>query len=137
MDNLKASIFIAGSGLHAQSARLRVIAENLANANSTADQPGGEPYRRKTITFRNIFDRELNTDVVRVRKYGEDPSSFKLRYNPGHPAADPLTGYVQMPNVNSLIETMDMRQANRSYRANLQVIDVTKGMRAQTIGILR
>lgn len=136
MDDLKASMFIAGSGMRAQGVRIKVISQNIANRDSTADVAGGDPYRRQTVTFENQMDRGLNADVVRVREIGEDPGAFGLRYDPAHPAADE-TGYVKTPNVNSLIEMTDMREANRSYRANLQVIETTKSMLSQTVNILR
>jgi len=103
---------ISGSGMHAQSERMRVIAENLANANSTAEEPGGAPYRRKIITFRNEIDRATGIETVEVDKVLPDQRPFSRRFDPGHPAAD-KTGYVLMPNVNSLIEMVDMREAQR------------------------
>ena len=136
MDDFSASMFIAGSGMRAQGLRLRVISENLANADSTADTPGGDPYRRKTITFQNVMDEALAADVVRIREIGEDPSEFDLRFDPSHPAANE-DGYVQLPNVSSLVETMDMREANRSYQANVRVIETAKNMHSQAISILR
>jgi len=136
MDDFSASMFIAGSGMRAQGLRLRVISENLANADSTADTPGGDPYRRKTITFQNVMDEALAADVVRIREIGEDPSEFDLRFDPSHPAANE-DGYVQLPNVSSLVETMDMREANRSYQANVRVIETARNMHSQAISILR
>jgi len=136
MDDLKATMFIAGSGMRAQGVRIKVISENLANSDSTANTPGGDPYRRKVVTFANEMDRALNADVVRVNEVGEDDGAFGLRFDPAHPAADD-TGYVKTPNVNSLIEMTDMREANRSYRANLQVIETTKSMLSQTVNLLR
>ncbi|MEQ8442016.1 MAG: flagellar basal body rod protein FlgC [Alphaproteobacteria bacterium] len=136
MDDFSASMFIAGSGMRAQGLRLRVISENLANADSTANTPGGDPYRRKTITFQNVMDEALAADVVRVREIGEDPSEFDLRFDPSHPAANE-DGYVQLPNVSSLIEMMDMREANRSYQANLRMIETARNMHAQAVSILR
>lgn len=136
MDDFRASMFIAGSGMRAQGLRLRVISENIANADSVADTPGGDPYRRKVITFQNAMDNALNADVVRVREIGEDPSDFELRFDPAHPAANE-DGYVQLPNVSTLIETMDMREANRSYQANLKIVETAKSMFSQTVSILR
>lgn len=136
MDDFRASMFIAGSGMRAQGLRLRVISENIANADSVADTPGGDPYRRKVITFQNAMDDALKADVVRVREIGEDPSDFELRFDPAHPAAN-ADGYVQLPNVSTLIETMDMREANRSYQANLKIIETAKTMFSQTVSILR
>ena len=136
MDDFRASMFIAGSGMRAQGARLRVISENLANADSTAQAPGGDPYRRKILTFENVMDEALGANVVRVREITEDPSDFELQFDPSHPAANP-DGYVALPNVSSLMETMDMREANRSYQANLRLVETAKNMHAQTVGILR
>ena len=136
MDNFRASMFIAGSGMRAQGVRLRVISENIANADSTAKVPGGDPYRRKVITFKNERDDALQADVVRVREISEDPSEFDLRFDPSHPAANE-DGYVQLPNVSTLVESMDMREANRSYQANLRVIETAKSMFSQTVNILR
>lgn len=130
------SFFIAASGLRAQSERVRVVAENVANAGSTATTPGGDPYQRKTITFRSVFDRELGARVVDVWKVDRDKAPFGLRYDPNHPAANP-DGYVQLPNVNSLIEMMDMREAQRSYEANLSIMEQTKDMAGRTLEILR
>jgi flagellar basal-body rod protein FlgC len=130
------SIGIAATGLHAQSARMRVIAENIANADSTASTPGGEPYRRRVPTFETVMNNELGGRVVSMGKLAIDQSDFNNRYEPGHPAADEK-GYVQYPNVNTLIETMDMREAQRSYEANLNVVSVTRQMLGQTLDILR
>lgn len=127
---------ISAAGMHAQSSRLRVVAENLANADSTADTPGGKPYQRKTVTFSNELDREMGVPVVKVDRYGVDPTPFEKRYDPGHPGADE-SGYVELPNVNPMIEMMDMREAQRSYEANLNVIEISKSMLQRTIEILR
>lgn len=136
MDDFRASMFIAGSGMRAQGARLRVISENIANADSTAQTPGGDPYRRKMVTFENVMDDALRADVVRVRQISEDQSDFELQFDPQHPAANG-DGYVALPNVSTLIETMDMREANRSYQANLRLVETARNMHAQTLGILR
>ena len=130
------AIFIAASGLKAQSERLRVVAENIANANSIATTPGGAPYQRKTISFRAELDRELGAEMVKVANIGRDKSPPELRFDPNHPAAD-KNGYVAYPNVRSLIEMADMREAQRSYEANLSVIEITKGLVAHTLDILR
>jgi len=127
---------ISGSGMHAQSERMRVIAENLANANSTAEEPGGAPYRRKIITFRNEIDRASGIETVEVDKVLPDQRPFSRRFDPGHPAAD-KTGYVLMPNVNSLIEMVDMREAQRGYEANISMITVAKDMLRRTIELLQ
>jgi flagellar basal-body rod protein FlgC len=135
MDLLK-SIVAAASGLRAQSGRMKVISENLANADSTADRPGADPYRRKVPTFRSQVDRELGVRTVELGRIRPDTSAFRTRIDPGHPAAN-AEGEVRLPNVNSLIETMDMREAQRSYEANLNVISSARRMISRTIEILR
>ncbi len=126
MDFLK-SMQIAASGLRAQTGRMQVIAENVANADSTAQRPGGDPYRRKIPTFRSEMDRALEANTVTMGKIRPDPTDFRTKYEPGHPAAD-QNGYVKYPNVNSVIEMNDMREAQRSYEANLNVIGATRRM---------
>ncbi len=135
MDFMK-SIGIAASGLRAQSGRMRVIAENIANADSTAQRAGADPYRRKIPTFRSEVDRTLQASVVSLGRVRPDASDFRSKYEPGHPAAD-ANGYVKYPNVNSLIEMTDMREAQRSYEANLNVIGATRRMIQRTLDILR
>jgi flagellar basal-body rod protein FlgC len=135
MDFLR-SIAIAASGLKAQAGRIRVISENLANADSTAAKPGGEPYRRKIATFQHKLDRELEADTVALGRVAKDKTAFKSRYEPGNPGAD-TAGNVKLPNVDPLVEQMDMRQAQRSYEANLNVIGATRRMLSRTIEILR
>ncbi len=135
MDFLR-SLSLAAAGLRVQAGRMRVIAENIANADSTPATPGAEPYRRKITTFSNSFDKELDAQKVTLGKVARDKSEFETRHMPGHPAAD-ANGMVRMPNVNSLIEQMDMRQAQRSYEANLNVISATRRMISRTIDILR
>lgn len=135
MDFLK-SIAVAASGLRAQAGRMRVIAENIANADSTAQRPGAEPYRRKIPTFRGEVDRTLQVDVVALGPLRMDAAEFRTKYEPGHPAAD-ANGYVKYPNVNELIEMTDMREAQRSYEANLNVISATRRMLQRTIEILK
>jgi flagellar basal-body rod protein FlgC len=115
---------------------MRVVAENLANANSTATTPGADPYRRRVPTFQSRFDRELGAQTVQLGRVEQDRSDFQLRLEPGHPAAN-AEGYVRYPNVNSLVETMDMREAQRSYEANLNVIGATRRMIQRTLDILR
>jgi flagellar basal-body rod protein FlgC len=127
---------ISASGMDAQGTRLRVVAENLANKDSIGDTPGADPYRRKTVTFENRLDRATGIDQVRVKRVGEDQSAFPQRFEPGNPAANEQ-GYVRAPNVNSFIEVMDMREAQRSYSANLSVLEVTRGMLNRAIEILR
>ena len=135
MDFLK-SIAVAASGLRTQSGRMRVIAENVANADSTADKPGADPYRRKIPTFARAVDRELDASLVALGRVRADPSAFRTKFEPGHPAAD-AAGQVKLPNVNSLVETMDMREAQRSYEANLSIVTTTRRMIARTLDILR
>jgi flagellar basal-body rod protein FlgC len=135
MDFLK-SIALAASGLRTQAGRMRVISENIANAESTAVNAGADPYRRKIPTFRTEMDRALDTKVVAMGKVRTDPSDFRNKYEPGHPSAD-ANGYVKYPNVNSLVEMTDMREAQRSYEANLNVIGATRRMLQRTIDILR
>jgi flagellar basal-body rod protein FlgC len=135
MDFLK-SIALAASGLRAQAGRMRVISENIANAESTAPNAGADPYRRKIPTFRAEMDRALETKVVAMGRVRNDPSDFRTKYEPGHPSAD-ANGYVKYPNVNTLVEMTDMREAQRSYEANLNVIGATRRMIQRTIDILR
>lgn len=134
--DLMESLMISAAGMRAQGQRLRVVAENLANADSVSEVPGGDPYRRKTISFKNQLDRELGLETVQVKKVGEDPSDFRMKYDPGNPAAD-AKGYVKLPNVNSLIEMSDMREAQRSYEANLRAIEVARNMLQRTIDLIR
>jgi flagellar basal-body rod protein FlgC len=134
--DLQKAMRVSASGMSAQSTRMRVIAENLANSDSLGETPGAEPYRRKTISFRNVLDRQLGAETVRPSRIGTDKTAFQRRYDPGHPAAD-QEGYVLAPNVNNLIEAMDMRQAQRSYDANINVIETSKSMITRTIDLLR
>jgi flagellar basal-body rod protein FlgC len=136
MDPLSASLKIAGSGMEAQSTRLRIVSENIANARSTGDTPGADPYRRKLITFGEQMDKASGVDVVGVKKIGIDRTKFVEEYDPAHPAAD-AKGMVKMPNVNMLIEMADMREANRSYDANLQTIKQARELIASTIDLLK
>jgi len=126
---------ISAAGLSAQNARLQVIAENLANANSTGATPGSNPYQRRTITFQDTFNRAANTNLVEVANIGRDASAFPTKYDPSNPAAD-ARGYVKLPNVNSFVELMDMQQAERSYDANLSVMNATRGMMTRTLGLI-
>jgi len=136
MNDFLSSLKIAATGLHAQTARMRIIAENLANADSAGKSPGEDPYRRKIPTFRAVMDKEIGGETVQIGRIAFDQSDFSERYEPGHPAAD-AKGYVRYPNVNSLIETMDMRQAQRSYEANLNVVTVTRQMLGSTLDVLK
>lgn len=126
---------IAYSGMTAESQRLKVIAENLANADSTAEQPGQDPYRRQVVTFSDVFDKAIGANTVKVGSVIPASGPFGKRYEPGHPAAD-ADGYVLTPNVNPITELMDMRDAQRSYDANLNVIDAVKAMVSRTIDLL-
>ena len=136
MNDFLSSLKIAATGLHAQTARMRVIAENLANADSAGKTPGADPYRRKIPTFKAVMDKEAGGETVQIGRIALDQSDFTTRYEPGHPAAD-ANGYVKYPNVNALIETMDMRQAQRSYEANLNVVTVTRQMLGATLDVLK
>lgn len=136
MDALTTALKIAGSGLHAESTRLRVVSENLANANSTGDTPGADPYARKTITFQTAVDQASNAAMVDIEQIGADRSPFVQIYEPGHPAAD-QNGFVKTPNVNALVEMADMREANRSYQANLQVLRQARDLITMTIDLMR
>ena len=136
MDELTKSTQVAISGMKAQSQRLRVISENLANSDSTAQTPEGTPYRRKVVTFKNELDRATGISQVKVDKVRPDTAEFQRRYDPKHPAAD-RDGYVLAPNVNPLIEMMDMREAQRSYEANMNVINTSRSLLSRTIDMLR
>jgi flagellar basal-body rod protein FlgC len=135
MEFLK-TMAIAASGLRAQVGRMRIISENIANADSTPNTPGADPYRRKVPTFRSEMDRALGTSLVELGRTQTDSSDFRLKYEPGHPAAD-KNGNVKYPNVNPLIEMTDMREAQRSYEANINVIGATRRMLQRTIDILK
>ncbi len=134
--DLKNPMVIAASGMRAQGVRLRVIAHNIANAGSTAPAPGEDPYRRQVLTFKNELDRASGVEQVKVDRIRTDMSPFRTTFDPGHPSADE-NGYVRLPNVNGIIETVDMREAQRSYEANVNVVDVTKNMLARTVDLLR
>lgn len=134
--DLNTSMIVAASGMRAQSTRMRIIAENIANANSTAQTPGGDPYRRKVATVKSDFDRELNATLVKPGKPVSDMTEFRMQFDPGNPAAD-SKGYVKLPNVSSLIEVMDMREAQRSYEADISVMEASKSMLARTVDLLR
>ena len=136
MDALSTALKVAASGLTAQSERLRIVSENLANAQSTGPTPGSDPYRRKTISFAAELDRGNGAAMVEVAAMGRDDSEFPIEFQPGNEAAD-KTGYVKMPNVNVLVEMADMREANRSYQANLQVIKQARELISMTIELLR
>ncbi len=135
MDFLK-SMSIAASGLRAQAGRMRVISENIANADSTPGKAGGDPYRRRLMSFSSEVDRALDARVVGLGGVRTDNSEFRMKYEPGHPAAD-VNGNVKYPNVNPLVEMTDMRDAQRSYEANVNVIGATRRMIQRTIDILK
>lgn len=136
VDPLIASTKLSSAGLEAQSARLRVISENVANAQSTGRTPGSDPYARKTITFKTELDRALGAASVAVKQIGQDTAPFPVEYDPGNPAADE-NGMVKKPNVNMLLEMADMREANRSYQANLQMMKQARAMISATIDLMR
>jgi flagellar basal-body rod protein FlgC len=135
MDFLK-SIAIAASGLRAQAGRMRIISENIANADSAASTAGTEPYRRKVATFKSEVDRAIDAQIVALGRIGTDSSEFRIKHEPGHPAAD-ANGNVKYPNVNSLVEMTDLREAQRSYEANINVIGASRRMIQRTIEILK
>jgi flagellar basal-body rod protein FlgC len=136
MDALSTALKVGASGLAAQSERLRIVSENIANAQSTGSTPGSDPYRRKTIVFQAELDRASGGSVVNVESIARDPSAFQLEFQPGNEAADE-NGYVKMPNVNTLIEMADMSEANRSYEANLQIIKQARELISMTIDLMR
>ncbi|WP_368415207.1 flagellar basal body rod protein FlgC [Falsiroseomonas sp.] len=134
--DLDRALRISAAGMAAQSTRLRVVAENLANRDSTGEAPGADPYRRRTVSFANRLDRAMGAEMVAVSRIGQAPGAFPTRYEPAHPAADER-GYVKTPNVDSLVEVMDMREAQRSYSANLSVLETTRAMLTRAIEALR
>lgn len=135
MSGLSDVLQISAAGMQAQGDRLRVVAENIANADANPTKPGEEPYRRKLVMFENVLNKELGVSMVKVSKRTTDPSPFIKKYDPSHPAAD-AQGYVSYSNVNTIVEMMDMREARRAYEANLDVIQVSKAMLSQTISLL-
>jgi len=134
--DLNTAVQVSASGLRAQSLRMRVIAENLANQDSVATQPGGDPYRRRIATFRADLDRATGANGVRIDGIDTDKTAFSRVYQPGSPAAD-AKGYVLTPNVNALVETADMKAAQRSYEANLNAIEAAKSLTMRTIDLLK
>jgi flagellar basal-body rod protein FlgC len=133
---LNKALSISASGMDAQTTRLRVIAENLANENTTGSSPGADAFRRKTVTFDNRMDQAVGAELVNVSKIGQEMSDLPLRYDPSNPAAN-ADGYVKVPNVNSFVEMMDMRDAERSYQANLAVMQTTRSMLSRAIDLLK
>ncbi|MFQ3253006.1 MAG: flagellar basal-body rod protein FlgC [Loktanella salsilacus] len=136
MDPLQSIARIAASGMTAQTARLRVISENVANADSTGATPGDDPFRRKTISFSQMVDRDSGATLVEVDRIGRDQSDFRLDYDPSHPAADE-TGYVKRPNVDPIIEMANMREASRNYEANMNMFEAGRRMRGQMLDLLK
>ncbi len=136
IDPLRASMSIAASGLTANSERMKIASENIANARSTAATPAADPYRRKTVTFENTLDDASGGDAVRVANVGVDQAPFIVERDPGNPAAD-AQGFVKLPNVNLILEMADMREANRAYEANLQVVKQSRDLIAMTIDLLK
>ena len=135
MDDLTTALAVSASGMRAQSGRIRIVAENLANANSTAAAPGLDPYRRQVPVFSSYLDAKAGAEMVRMSRVDLDPSAFSLKFDPSHPAAN-AEGYVELPNVNPLIEMMDLQEAQRSYEANLGALDQVRSMAASTLRIL-
>ncbi len=134
--NLTISADIAASGMRAQAERLKVIAQNMANADSVSTEPGGEPYRRQVVSFQNYVDQESGAQMVRVDKVVKDNSPFEKKYAPNHPGAD-KEGYISLPNVNPLIEMMDMKEAQRAYDANLNMLKTAREMNTNVLDILK
>ena len=126
---------IAASALRAQQQRMRLIAENLANSDSTSKTPGGDPYQRQTPIFETKL-LEAGAKGVQMSRVGKDKTPFREEYQPGNPAAD-TKGYVKMPNVDPLIESLDMREAQRAYEANLSVIETSRALQSSTIDLLK
>ncbi len=136
IDPLVVSLKISSSGLRVQSQRMRIVSENLANVQSTGDTPGANPYQRKTITFKSEVDRALGANLVEVKNIGTDKGDYRIEFDPSHPAADE-NGNVKYPNVNTLLELADMREASRSYEAGLQMMVKSREMITRTIDLLR
>lgn len=136
VDSLISSIKIAGSGMEAQSRRIQVVAENIANASSTAKVPGGDPYQRKVISFVDELDRKTGANLVKTTQITRDTAPFPTEYDPASPFSDE-SGFVKLPNVNAIIEMADMREANRSYEANLQVIKQVRDLISMSVDLLR
>ncbi|MDX5382736.1 MAG: flagellar basal body rod protein FlgC [Rhodobacterales bacterium] len=136
MDPLRSIAAVAASGMHAQGERLKVVAENVANAGSTGTVPGADPYRRKTLAFEEMIDRDSGVSMVRVAALGRDQAPFGRDYDPAHPAAD-TEGFVKTSNVNPLLEMSNMREASRSYEANMNMFEAGRQMRRQVLDLLR
>jgi flagellar basal-body rod protein FlgC len=136
IDPIEAAINVATSGLEAHSTRMRVISENLANSESTGSTPGANPYTRKTVTFTDEMDQATGVDMVKVGSIGYDRSPYRVEYDPGNPAAD-ANGFIKLPNVNLITEMADMREANRSYSANIQVVKQARELYTMTVDLMR
>jgi flagellar basal-body rod protein FlgC len=136
IDPIEAAINVATSGLEAHSTRMRVISENLANSESTGSAPGANPYTRKTVTFTDEMDQATGVDMVKVGSIGYDRSPYRVEYDPGNPAAD-ANGFIKLPNVNLITEMADMREANRSYSANIQVVKQARELYTMTVDLMR
>ena len=134
--DLMSAMGAAATGLRAQTVRIRIAAENLANADATANTPGGDPYRRRAPVFRTLYDREIGVDTVKVTGARMDMSPFQVKFDPSHPAAD-ANGYVKTSNVSSLIEMADLREAQRAYEANLNVIESSRAMMLGVVSLLK
>ncbi|MGE4529557.1 MAG: flagellar basal body rod protein FlgC [Rhodospirillaceae bacterium] len=136
MDDLMTSAQVSTSGMKAQATRLRVVSENIANADSVGTKPGEAPYRRKTVSFKSELNRASGAEEVKVNKIATDRSDFEKRYDPTHPAAG-ADGYVKLPNINPLVEMMDMREAQRGYEANLNAMQISRQMISKTVDMLK
>lgn len=136
IDPIKVAIQVASSGLEAQSRRMLVVSENMANATSTGNTPGADPYTRKTVSFKSVLDDMSGANLVKVDRVDTDRKPFRIEHDPSHPAAD-VDGNVKLPNVDLLVELADMRKSNRSYEANLQVIKQARSLSSMTIDLLR
>jgi flagellar basal-body rod protein FlgC len=136
MDPIQTAIKLAGSGMEAQSRRMLVVSENLANVYSTGKTPGADPYQRKTVSFTSELDQSENARFVKVDRVDVDRAPFRVEHDPNHPAAD-ANGYVKLPNVDMLVELADMREANRSYEANVQMVKQARSLISMTIDLLR
>lgn len=136
MSNILSAMDISAAGMKAQGDRIRVVSQNIANADTAANTPNADPYRRKTVIFKNELDRAIGINKVVVDRVVEDPSNdFKLKYMPSHPGAD-ANGYIRMPKINTLIESMDMKEAQRTYEANMGMLKISKGMLGKTIDLI-
>lgn len=130
------TLAISGAGMKVQSDRLRVVAQNIANADATGATPNENPYRRKTISFESVMDRQMGVELIQTKRIDTVPGEFSTRYDPNHPAAN-AQGYVKIPNVDPMIEMMDMREARRAYEANLNMVEASRQMLQQTVNLLR